>query len=83
MPQGLCNAPATFNRLVKQLFRPHRAYVQTYIDGIVVNSRAEEGRSGVDNHIDQLRAVLECMSTNNLYANALKRFFGAEEIPFL
>ncbi|KAG3128345.1 hypothetical protein PI126_g21442 [Phytophthora idaei] len=26
MPQGLSNAPATFNRLVAQLFRPHRAY---------------------------------------------------------
>ncbi|KAG3056888.1 hypothetical protein PC121_g15105 [Phytophthora cactorum] len=26
MPQGLSNAPATFNRLVTQLFRPHRAY---------------------------------------------------------
>ena len=26
MPQGLSNAPATFNRLVTQLFRPHRGY---------------------------------------------------------
>ncbi|POM71255.1 LOW QUALITY PROTEIN: Reverse transcriptase [Phytophthora palmivora] len=34
MPQGLSNAPATFNRLVTQLFRPHRAYAQTYFDDI-------------------------------------------------
>ncbi|KAG2995488.1 hypothetical protein PC121_g20849 [Phytophthora cactorum] len=43
MPQGLSNAPATFNRLVTQLFRPHRAYAQTYFDDIFVHSRAEHG----------------------------------------
>ena len=41
------------------------------------------GRSDVDNHIDHLRAVLECMRTNKLYANAFKYIFGALEIPFL
>ncbi|GMF42704.1 unnamed protein product [Phytophthora fragariaefolia] len=41
MPQGLSNAPATFNRLVTQLFRPHWAYAQTYFDDIFVHSRAE------------------------------------------
>uniref|UniRef100_A0AAV1T8D4 Reverse transcriptase domain-containing protein n=1 Tax=Peronospora matthiolae TaxID=2874970 RepID=A0AAV1T8D4_9STRA len=83
MPQGLSNAPATFNRLVTQLFRPHRGYAQTYFDDIFVHSRAMNGRSDVDNHIDHLRAVLECMRTNKLYANASKCIFGAEEIPFL
>ncbi|KAE9132882.1 hypothetical protein PF010_g3022 [Phytophthora fragariae] len=29
MPQGLSNAPTTFNRLVTQLFRPMRLFVQT------------------------------------------------------
>ena len=37
----------------------------------------------MDNHIDHLRAVLECMRTNKLYANASKCIFGAEEILFL
>ncbi|KAG3233510.1 hypothetical protein PI124_g21416 [Phytophthora idaei] len=45
MPQGLSNAPATFNRLVTQLFRPHRAYAQTYFDDISAHSRAEHGKS--------------------------------------
>jgi hypothetical protein len=49
----------------------------------IVHSRAAEGRSDVENHIDHLRAVLECMRTNKLYANASKCIFGAEEIPFL
>ena len=83
MPQGLSNAPATFNRLVTQLFRPHRGYAQTYFDDVFVHSRADQGRSEVDNHIDHLRAVLECMRTHKLYANASKCIFGAEEIPFL
>ena len=82
MPQGLSNAPATFNRLVTQLFRPHRGYAQTYFDDIFVHSRATNGRSDVDNHIDHFGAVLECMRTNKLYANASKCIFGAEEIPF-
>ncbi|POM60411.1 LOW QUALITY PROTEIN: Pol protein [Phytophthora palmivora] len=83
MPQGLSNAPVTFNYLVTQLFQPHRAYAQTYFDDIFVHSRAEHGRSDVENHVDHLRAVLECMRTNNLYANADKCIFRAEEIPFL
>ena len=52
MPQGLSNAPATFNRIVTQWFRPHRGYTQTYSDDIFVHSRAKNGRSDVDNHID-------------------------------
>ena len=78
MPQGLSNAPATFNRLVTQLFRPHRGYAQTYFDDIFVHSRASNGRSDVENHIDHLRAVLGCMRTNKLYANASKCIFGAD-----
>ena len=80
---GTSNAPATFNRLVTQLFRPHRVYAQTYFDDIFVHSPEEQGRSDVDNHIDHLRAVLECICTNKVYANALKCISGVDEIPFL
>ncbi|KAG2801170.1 hypothetical protein PC112_g20156 [Phytophthora cactorum] len=83
MPQGLSNEPTMFNRLVTQLFRPHRAYAQTYFDNIFVHSRAEHGKSDVENHVEHLRAVLECMRTNKLYGNLDKCIFGAEEIPFL
>ncbi|KAG2777408.1 hypothetical protein PC116_g3993 [Phytophthora cactorum] len=41
------------------------------------------GKSDVENHVEHLRAVLECMRTNKLYANLNKCVFGAEEIPFL
>ena len=83
MPQGLSNALATFNRVVVQLFRPQRDYTHTYFDDIFVHSRAEQGRSDVNNRIGHLRAVLECMRTDILYANAFKCTFGAEEMTFL
>ena len=82
MALGLSNAPATFNRLVTQLSRPHRGYAQTYFDDIFVHGRAMNGRSDVENYMYHLRAVLECMLTNNLYPNASKCIFGAQEIPF-
>ena len=83
MPQGLSNAPATFNRLVTQLFRPMRQFAQTYFDDIFVHSRAEDGLSDVGTHVRHLRKVLECMREHKLYANIDKCIFGATEIPFL
>ena len=44
MPQGLSNVPATCNRLVTQLFRPHRGYAQTYFEDIFVVIRASNRR---------------------------------------
>ena len=82
MPQGLSNALATFNRLLTQLFRLHRGNEQTHFDDIFVHSRATNGRSDVDDRIDHLRAVLECMRTNNLYANASKCILKQKKSPF-
>ena len=81
MPQGLSKAPITFNILVTQLFRPHRGCAQTYFDDTFVHSRAKQGRSDVDNYIDHLVVVLECMRTYKMYANESKCIFGADEIP--
>jgi hypothetical protein len=83
MPQGLSNTPATFNRLVTQLFRPLRHFAQTYFDDIFVHSHAEAGKTDVEMHLAHLREVLMCMRENRLYANINKCIFGAEEIPFL
>ncbi|KAE8982751.1 hypothetical protein PR002_g23444 [Phytophthora rubi] len=55
MPQGLSNAPATFNRLVTQLFRPMRQFIQTYFNDIFVHSRASEGKTAVEAHLGHLR----------------------------
>ncbi|KAG3011395.1 hypothetical protein PC120_g14452 [Phytophthora cactorum] len=66
---GLSNAPATFNRLVTQLFRPLRAYAQTYFDDIFVHIRAEDAKTAMEVHLGHLRRVLEVMRANKLYAN--------------
>ncbi|GMF46071.1 unnamed protein product [Phytophthora fragariaefolia] len=83
IPQGLSNAPAPFNRLVTQIFRSMRHFVQTYFDDIFVHSRASEGKTAVEAHLGHLREVLMCMRENHLYANINKCIFGVEEIPFL
>jgi hypothetical protein len=55
MPQGLSNAPATFNRLVTQLFRSLHAFAQTYFDDIFVHNKPEHGMSEMDVHREYLR----------------------------
>ncbi|KAE9282402.1 hypothetical protein PF008_g27649 [Phytophthora fragariae] len=70
MPQGLSNAPATFNRLVTQLFRPMRQFVQTYFDDIFVHSRASEGKTAVEAHLGHLReALLSCARIASMRAS--------------
>ncbi|POM77753.1 Gag/polymerase/env Polyprotein [Phytophthora palmivora] len=83
MPQGLSNNPATFNRLVTQLFRPLRTFAQTYFDDIFVHSRADGGQTAMEVHLKHLRRVLEVMRANKLYVNIDKCVFAAEEINVL
>ncbi|KAG2797371.1 hypothetical protein PC110_g23453 [Phytophthora cactorum] len=80
---GLSNAPATFNRLVMQLFRPLRAYTQTYFDDIFVHSRAGDGKTTMEVHLGHLCRVLEVMRANKLYANIDKCVFASPEIKVL
>jgi hypothetical protein len=83
IPQGLKNAPATFNRMVSHVLRPLRAFAPSYFDDIFVHSRAEDGLSAVDVHLRHLRQVFEKMRENKLYVNLKKCVFCAPEIPVL
>ncbi|POM61162.1 Pol protein, partial [Phytophthora palmivora] len=83
IPQGISNAPATFNRLVTQLFRPLRMFAQTYCHDIFVHSRTEDGQTAMEVHLKHLRRVLEVMRANKLYANIDKCVFATEEIKAL
>ncbi|KAG2970214.1 hypothetical protein PC120_g26606 [Phytophthora cactorum] len=83
MPQILSKDPATINRLVTQLFRPLRAYAQTYFDDIFVHSRAGDGKTAMEVHLGHLRRVLEVMSANKLYANIDECVFASPEIKIL
>ena len=42
MPFGLSNAPATFNRMMDKIFRPHHYYTRVFFDDIVFYSKTLE-----------------------------------------
>ncbi|GMF29340.1 unnamed protein product [Phytophthora fragariaefolia] len=47
MPQGLKNAPATFNRCVTHLLRLVRDFAPSYFDDVFIHSRAVNGKLNV------------------------------------
>ena len=83
MPQGLSNAPATFNRCVSNLLRPVREFAPSYFDDVFIHSRAEDGKTDVETHRDHVRQVLALLRKHKLYANLKKCIFAASEIPVL
>ncbi len=52
LPFGLHGAPATFQRMMDILLRPHQSYAAAYLDDVVVHSESWE------EHLAQLRRVL-------------------------
>ena len=83
MPQGLKNAPATFNRCVTHLLRPVRHFAPSYFDDVYIHSRAQGAKSDVEVHEEHLRALFTLMRKHKLYANLQKCLFGVDEIPVL
>ncbi|KAG3017433.1 hypothetical protein PC121_g8591 [Phytophthora cactorum] len=83
MPQGLKNAPATFNRCVTHLLRSVRDFAPSYFDDVFVHIRAVNGKTDVEVHKEHLRKLLGLMRKHKLYANLKKCIFGAIEIPIL
>ncbi|KAG2932759.1 hypothetical protein PC117_g13070 [Phytophthora cactorum] len=58
MPQGLTNAPATFNRCVTHLLRSVRDFAPSYVDDVFVHSRAVNGKTDIEVHKEHLRKLL-------------------------
>ncbi|KAG2780380.1 hypothetical protein PC129_g9840 [Phytophthora cactorum] len=83
MPQGLKNAPATFNRCVTHLLRSGRDFAPSYFDDGLVHSPAVNGKTDVEVHKEHLRKLLGLMRKHNLYANLKRCTFGASQIPIL
>ncbi|GMF62156.1 unnamed protein product [Phytophthora fragariaefolia] len=83
MPQGLKNAPATFNRCVTHLLRSVRDFAPSYFDDVFIHSRAANGKSEVEMHKEHLRKLFALMRKHKLYANMKKCIFGASEITAL
>ena len=78
MPFGLCNAPATFQNAMNNLFG-HRIgkYVLVYMDDILIFSKTKE------EHIQHLNEVLTLLEQHKYYVNKKKCHFFQTEIKFL
>ena len=77
MPFGLTNTPATFNRMMDRIFRPHRAFVGTFFDDMIIFSKTEA------EHKEHLATIFKELSNNKLVINGKKSEFFMEEIHFL
>jgi ribonuclease HI len=78
LPFGLCNAPATFQRLMQDVFRAYLdVFVVVYIDDICVYSKTPS------DHVRHLTTVFETLRKHQLYARLDKCVFGQKQIEFL
>ena len=81
-PQGLRNAPATFNRCVTNLLRSVRDVAPSFYDVVFVHSRALNGKSNIEVHLTHVRKFLHTRK-HKLYANLKKCKIAASKIPLL
>lgn len=78
MPFGLCNAPATFQRLMEQVLAGlHWSVCLVYLDDIIVFSRS------VETHLEQLRAVFSWLKTVGLKVKPSKCRFLQASVHYL
>ena len=78
MPYRLCNAPATFQRLMQNcLGELNLTYALVYLDDVIVYSNTEE------DHLHQLQAVFECFHEHGLKLKPVKCSFLRKQITFL
>ncbi|NCU37062.1 hypothetical protein EOM75_13760, partial [Candidatus Falkowbacteria bacterium] len=78
LPFGLANAPATFSRVMSEIFKPLIGKsVLVYLDDILVMSRSPE------EHIKHLDEVLSLLRKHKFYAKRSKCDFNRPELKFL
>lgn len=78
MPFGLCNAPATFQRVIERALQGLQWHITVlYFDYII-----DTGQDFFD-HLNNLREVIERLREVNLKLKAKKCKFFQEEVTFL
>lgn len=77
MPIGLTNAPATFQAIMKYVFRPLlRKSVVEFFDDILIYSPSWEG------HLLDLASTLEILHQHHFVVNQKKCCFGQQAIEY-
>ena len=78
MPFRLCNALATFQRLMNKILRPYIGkFVKVYLDDVIIHSRTKE------EHIKHVRAVLQKIREANLKLKPSKYKWCEQELTFV
>jgi RNase H-like domain found in reverse transcriptase/Reverse transcriptase (RNA-dependent DNA polymerase) len=78
MPQGLCNAPATFQRFMNWVLRGYiGVFCSSYIDDIGIYSNS------LEEHKKHVRLILERLREHGIYASIPKSPLFADSIEFL
>ena len=78
LPFGMTNAPATFMRLMHEVFMPLLdKWVIVYLDDILVFSKTAE------EHVEHVEQVLKLLREHQLYAKPSKCEWGVNRVEFL
>src|SRR6266498_2842543 len=78
MPFGLCNAPATFQRLMNHILRKYlEDFTLIYLDDIIIYSKTWKG------YLNHLRLVFRALREAGLMVKIKKYEFAKKELKFL
>lgn len=78
MPFGLCNAPATFQRMINAMLRKYQwSFCLGYLDDIIIYSKT------YDEHFVHIEKILAELFINNLEINTRKSEFCVNEVDYL
>ncbi|UYV67068.1 K02A2.6-like [Cordylochernes scorpioides] len=78
LPFGLCNGPATFERLMDNILRTHKWKIcLCYLDDVIVFSE------DLPSHLTRLKTILGCLRKAGLTLNISKCRFAYEELLLL